>query len=75
MANQGKITEIIGPVIDVSFEENNLPKILNALEMALFETKSNKIQLLFKDSGDTVEKAIAADIKITFMSKYKNNFD
>ncbi|MEO2083946.1 MAG: F0F1 ATP synthase subunit beta, partial [Marinoscillum sp.] len=33
MANQGKITEIIGPVIDVSFEENNLPKILNALEI------------------------------------------
>ena len=33
MANQGKITEVIGPVIDVSFEENNLPKILNALEI------------------------------------------
>jgi len=33
MTNQGKITEIIGPVIDVSFEENNLPKILNALEI------------------------------------------
>ena len=33
MANQGKITEVIGPVIDVSFEKNNLPKILNALEI------------------------------------------
>ena len=33
MANQGKITEVIGPVIDVSFEEHNLPKILNALEI------------------------------------------
>jgi F-type H+-transporting ATPase subunit beta len=33
MANQGKITEVIGPVIDVSFEKDNLPKILNALEI------------------------------------------
>ena len=33
MSNSGKITAVIGPVVDVSFEENNLPKILNALEI------------------------------------------
>jgi F-type H+/Na+-transporting ATPase subunit beta len=35
MANKGKITQIIGPVVDVSFEEegSHLPKILNALEI------------------------------------------
>ena len=34
MANKGKITQVIGPVVDVSFEGENskLPKILNALE-------------------------------------------
>ena len=34
MANSGKITQIIGPVVDVAFEkENTLPEILNALEI------------------------------------------
>ena len=33
MANTGKITAVIGPVVDVSFEENKLPEILNALEI------------------------------------------
>ena len=33
MKNQGKVTEVIGPVVDVSFEESDLPKILNALEI------------------------------------------
>ena len=32
--NQGKISQIIGPVVDVIFEEsqNNLPQIYDALE-------------------------------------------
>ena len=35
MSNTGKIKQIIGPVVDVSFEAENakLPKILNALEI------------------------------------------
>ena len=34
MTNSGKITQIIGPVVDVAFEkENTLPEILNALEI------------------------------------------
>ena len=33
MANTGKITAVIGPVVDVSFEKNKLPEILNALEI------------------------------------------
>jgi len=35
MSNTGKIKQIIGPIVDVSFEEGNtqLPKILNALEI------------------------------------------
>ena len=41
MTNSGKITAVIGPVVDVSFEENNLPKILNALE-------------ILKDDGSTL---------------------
>ena len=35
MANKGKVTQIIGPVVDISFEDENskLPNILNALEV------------------------------------------
>lgn len=35
MANTGKITQIIGPVVDVSFDDENsvLPKIFNSLEV------------------------------------------
>ena len=33
MENTGKITAVIGPVVDVSFEKNKLPEILNALEI------------------------------------------
>jgi F-type H+/Na+-transporting ATPase subunit beta len=33
MANTGKISQVIGPVVDVNFSEegSNLPKILDAL--------------------------------------------
>ena len=31
--NKGKITQVIGPVVDVSFEGNTLPNILEALEI------------------------------------------
>jgi len=35
MANKGKVTQVIGPVVDVSFDEegSNLPNILDALEV------------------------------------------
>lgn len=33
MANKGKIKQIIGAVVDVQFEEGNLPEIFNALEL------------------------------------------
>jgi F-type H+/Na+-transporting ATPase subunit beta len=36
--NKGKITQVIGPVVDVEFEEN-LPKIYHALEIDLGEDK------------------------------------
>jgi F-type H+-transporting ATPase subunit beta len=37
MANIGKITQVIGPVVDVSFEGSKLPNILDAVEV----TKEN----------------------------------
>ena len=47
MANIGKITQIIGPVVDVSFEDENatLPNILDALEIDR-PTQENRLSRL-----------------------------
>jgi F-type H+-transporting ATPase subunit beta len=39
MANKGKITQVVGPVIDVRFEEGQVPSILNALNVTLDNKK------------------------------------
>ncbi|MBP5717804.1 MAG: F0F1 ATP synthase subunit beta, partial [Abditibacteriota bacterium] len=31
--NKGKVIRVIGPVVDIAFDENELPKILNAVEI------------------------------------------
>ena len=33
MANIGKISQIMGAVVDVTFEDGNLPEIMNALHV------------------------------------------
>ena len=51
----------IGLLLPLSGDNEDLGKALsNSLEMALFETKSKNIRLIFRDSGDTIEKAIFA---------------
>ena len=55
----------IGLLLPLSGENKKLGiSIYHALEMALFETKSKNIQLVFKDSGDSLEKAIQAAIEL-----------
>ena len=56
----GEIVKI-GILLPLTGENKTLGRsISNALEMALFETKSKNIKLLFKDSGDSLEKATEA---------------
>ncbi len=62
MANKGTITQVIGPVVDVSFTEegSTLPKIYNALEV----TKSNGQKLVLECQqhlGEDRIRAIAMD--------------
>lgn len=53
--NKGKITQIIGPVVDVYFEK--VPEILNAIEVP---TKESKLTLeVAKQIGDNVIRCIA----------------
>lgn len=61
MNNVGKITQVIGPVVDVSFTDNkHLPKLLNAL---IIKNADGKKIILESQSylGDNVVRTIAMD--------------
>lgn len=57
MDNRGKITQIIGPVIDIRFDEDNLPELLNAVEI---ELDGNKIVAeVAQHIGDDVVRCVS----------------
>ena len=78
MANIGKISQIIGPVVDVSFEEENatLPKILDSLEVTrpngeklVLEVQQhlgeNRVRTVAMDSSEGLSKGmLALDTKV-----------
>ncbi|CDF87220.1 BN860_01508g1_1 [Zygosaccharomyces bailii CLIB 213] len=56
---QGKVSSVIGAVVDVQFEQDNLPAILNALEI---ERPQGKLVLeVAQHLGENVVRAIAMD--------------
>ncbi len=55
--NKGKITQIIGPVVDVEFEDG-LPEIYNALEIALEDGKKIVLET-HQHSGSNKVRAVA----------------
>ncbi len=63
--NIGKIVQVIGPVVDVSFEEGKLPSILNAILItnpAINDQEDNLIVEVALHLGDNVVRCIAMDI-------------
>ena len=55
--NIGKVISVIGPVLDIKFENGQLPNLLNAIEI---ETKERKITLeVAQHIGDDVVRCIA----------------
>lgn len=59
MDNKGIVTQIIGPVVDVKFE-NELPKIYNALKIAVGEGETLTIEVQ-QHLGNNVVRAVAMD--------------
>ena len=58
--NKGKIRQIIGPVVDVEFEENKLPAIFNALKI----TRSDNSVLIVEVQqhlGENMVRTVAMD--------------
>ncbi len=58
--NIGKIVQIIGPVVDVSFEEGNMPNILDALEIKR-QDGTTLVCEVEQHIGEKTVRAIAMD--------------
>ena len=62
--SKGKITQVIGPVVDVEFPAGKLPKILNALTLtnpSIDNTKDNLVLEVAQHLGESVVRTIAMD--------------
>jgi F-type H+/Na+-transporting ATPase subunit beta len=60
----GKIIQIMGPVVDVSFEDGHLPNIFNALKAtnaSINDKHENLVLEVAQHLGDNVVRAIAMD--------------
>lgn len=63
--NTGKVVQVIGPVIDVEFEEGNLPNIMNALKITnptINNEEDNLVVEVAQHLGDNVVRCIAMEI-------------
>ncbi len=63
--NIGKIVQVIGPVIDVEFEEGKLPYILNSILITnptINDEEDNLVVEVAQHLGDNVVRCIAMDI-------------
>jgi len=60
MENIGKISQIMGAVVDVTFEGGNLPEILNALNVDRGD-EGNLILEVAQHLGDSIVRTVAMD--------------
>jgi F-type H+-transporting ATPase subunit beta len=63
--NIGKITQVMGPVVDVEFEQGKLPTILTALLIsnpAISDEADNLVVEVAQHLGDNVVRTIAMDV-------------
>jgi F-type H+-transporting ATPase subunit beta len=63
--NDGKLIQIMGPVVDIEFPEGELPEILTALNItnpAIDDTEDNLVVEVAQHLGDNVVRCIAMDI-------------
>jgi F-type H+-transporting ATPase subunit beta len=63
--NFGRIVQVIGPVVDLAFDEGQLPSIMNAVAITnptINDTEDNLIVEVAQHLGDNVVRCIAMDI-------------
>ena len=57
--NKGKVAQIIGPVVDVEFQPENLPAIYNAVTIKNKEKDINLVLEVAQQLGDSVVRCVA----------------
>jgi F-type H+-transporting ATPase subunit beta len=65
MENLGKVTQVMGPVVDVEFEQGKLPTIYTALLItnpAIDDQEDNLVVEVAQHLGDNVVRTIAMDV-------------
>ena len=65
IVNTGKITQVIGPVVDVEFADGQLPEILTALWISnpgINDQEDNLVVEVAQHLGDNVVRCIAMDV-------------
>jgi F-type H+/Na+-transporting ATPase subunit beta len=63
--NIGRITQVLGPIVDVEFEQGNLPEILTALLItnpAINDDPDNLVVEVAQHLGDNVVRTVSMDI-------------
>jgi len=63
--NDGKLIQVMGPVVDIEFPEGELPEILTALHItnpAIDDNEDNLVVEVVQHLGDNVVRCIAMDI-------------
>ena len=69
---QGKISQIMGAVVDVEFPEGNLPEIMNALEIKRDDT-NNLILEVAQHLGESTVRTVAIDSTDGLVRGYEVN--
>ncbi|MBU1276473.1 MAG: F0F1 ATP synthase subunit beta [Proteobacteria bacterium] len=65
IVNTGKLTQVIGPVVDVEFADGNLPEIFSALLISnpgINDQEDNLVVEVSLHMGDNVVRCIAMDV-------------
>ena len=65
IVNEGRICQVIGPIVDVEFPDGNVPEILTALLVtnpAIDDTEDNLTLEVAQHLGDNIVRTIAMDI-------------
>ena len=57
----GKVTQVIGAVVDVQFDDGNLPKILNALEVDRSKDEARLVLEVAQHLGENTVRCIAME--------------
>ena len=59
--NEGKIVQVIGPVVDVAFEDGELPAIMSALEVQRGDHASRLVLEVQQHLGERTTRCVAMD--------------